>query len=71
MWKRLSELNKEFNEIKKSKKDSKKVFESIIKVNLQNILDKVQINFFAKMSEMGFYSLPTGKLHKKKLKKAG
>ena len=41
MWKRLSELNKEFNEIKKSKKDSKKVFESIIKVNLQNILDKV------------------------------
>ena len=32
MWKRLSELNKEFNEIKKSKKDSKKVFESIIKV---------------------------------------
>ena len=31
MWKRLAELNKEFNEVKKSKKDSKKMSESIIK----------------------------------------
>ena len=31
MWKRLGELSKEFNEIKKAKKDSKKMSESIIK----------------------------------------
>ena len=31
MWKRLGELKKEFNEVKKSKKDSKKMSESIIK----------------------------------------
>ena len=31
MWKRLGELNKEFNEVEKSKKDSKKMSESIIK----------------------------------------
>ena len=30
LWKRLGELNKEFNQIKKSKKDSKKMSESII-----------------------------------------
>ena len=32
MWKRLGELRKEFNEIKKAKKDSKKMSESIIKI---------------------------------------
>ena len=32
MWKRLGELSKEFREIKKSKKNSKKMSESIIKV---------------------------------------
>ena len=32
MWKRLGELNKEFSEMKKSKKDSKKMSESIIKM---------------------------------------
>ena len=30
MWKRLGELNKEFSEIKKAQKDSKKMSESII-----------------------------------------
>ena len=32
MWKRLGELNKEFNKIKKSKKNSEKMSESIIKM---------------------------------------
>ena len=32
MWKRLGELNKEFSDIRKSKKDSKKISESIIKM---------------------------------------
>ena len=32
IWKRLGELNKEFSEIKKAKKDSKKMSESIIKM---------------------------------------
>ena len=32
MWKRLGELNKEFSEMKKSKMDSKKMSESIIKM---------------------------------------
>ena len=32
MWKRLSKLNKEFNEVRKSKKDSKKISEGIIKI---------------------------------------
>ena len=36
MWKRLAELNKEFNEVKKSKKDSKKMSESIINWNWIN-----------------------------------
>ena len=32
MWKRLSESNKEFKDIKKFKKDSKKMSESILKM---------------------------------------
>lgn len=31
MWKRLPELNDEFNQIKKSKKDAKKLSDTIIK----------------------------------------
>ena len=72
MWKRLGELNKEFSEVKKSKKDSKKLSESIVKIcNVIFFCSEfvaillVYINFFVKMSEMGFYLLPTGKLNKK------
>ena len=32
MWKRLGELNKEFQDIKKFKKDSKKVSDSTLKM---------------------------------------
>ena len=72
MWKRWNELNSEFQEHKKTKKDSKKMSATIIKHQCNYSrwyickcfigLDKFLL---VKISETGFYSLPTGKLHKK------
>ena len=45
MWKRLDELNKEFNETKKSKKDSKKMSKSLI-IMQNNFFNSEFVNFF-------------------------
>ena len=76
MWNRLNELNGEFKKIRQLKKESKKIFATLLWINCSKFLvffkclivnsciNRINV-VVQKMSDTGFHLLPTNKLYKK------
>ena len=75
LWNRLAELNGEFKKIKQSKRDIKKMSATVLQIVViflfffNFIIVKFYLNqinaIYQKMSDSGFFLLPTNKLYKK------